>query len=94
MAYFTASCDPIDGEKGVKAFAESLGADYPILADAGKDVGRAYGVIHDQRNFPERWTFYIGKDGKILHIDTKVSTKSHGADIAAKLKELGVAEKK
>lgn len=64
------------------------------MADASKDVGRAYGVIHDQRNVPERWTFYIGKDGKILHIDTKVSTKSHGADIASKLKDLGVAEKK
>jgi peroxiredoxin Q/BCP len=84
----------MDGEKGIKAFAESLGADYPILADASKETGRAYGVIHDQRNVPERWTFFIGKDGKISHIQTKVATGSHGAEIAAKLKELGVAEKK
>ena len=39
-------------------------------------------------------TFYIGEDGKILHIDKTVKTTSHGADIAAKLKELGVAAKK
>ena len=84
----------MDGEKGNKAFSESLGADYPILSDAGKDVAKAYGVVHDQRTVPERWTFYIGKDGKLLHIDKGVKTTSHGADIAAKLKELGVAEKK
>jgi peroxiredoxin Q/BCP len=94
VAYFTATCDPMDGEKGVKAFAQSLDADYPILADASKETARTYGVLNAERGFANRWTFYIGKDGKILHIDTKVSTKSHGADIAAKLKELGVAEKK
>ena len=37
-----------------------------------------------------RWTYYIGKDGKILHIDKKVKAGDHGEDIAKKLKELGV----
>ncbi len=46
------------------------------------------------RKVPARATFYIGKDGKIAHIDKSVKTTSHGADIAAKLKELGVAAKK
>jgi thioredoxin-dependent peroxiredoxin len=41
--------------------------------------------------FASRWTFYIGPDGKILHIDKAVKTASAGADIAAKLAELGVA---
>ena len=84
----------MDGEKGNKAFAQSLGADYPILSDPSKDTAKAYGVVHEGRAVPERWTFYIGKDGKILFIDRKVTTTSHGADIAAKLKELGVAGKK
>jgi peroxiredoxin Q/BCP len=92
--YFTASVDPMDGEKGIKAFAESLGADYPILSDSSKDTAKAYGVVHEGRAVPERWTFYIGKDGRILDIDKQVKTGSHGADIAAKLKELGVPEKK
>ena len=43
---------------------------------------------------PFRWTFYIGKDGKILHVDKNVKAGSHGNDIVAKLKELGVAKKK
>lgn len=53
-----------------------------------------YGIYNAEKKFPARVTFYIGEDGKILHIDKKVNTASHGADIAAKLKELGVAAKK
>jgi peroxiredoxin Q/BCP len=94
VAYFTASVDSVEGEKGNKAFAESLSVDYPILSDPTKETAKAYGVVHDQRTVAERWTFYISKDGKILHIDKAVKTGSHGSDIAAKLKELGVAEKK
>ena len=40
-----------------------------------------------------RWTFYVGVDGKILHIDKAVKTGAHGSDMAAKLKELGVETK-
>ena len=40
-----------------------------------------------------RWTFYIGPDGKILHIDKSVKTSTAGQDVAAKLGELGVARK-
>ncbi len=93
VAYFTASCDPVDGEKGNKAFAESLGLDYPILSDDTKETATAYGVVNAERSVPQRWTFYIGKDGKILHIDKQVKTAEHGKDVATKLKELGVDEK-
>ena len=71
-----------------------LGVDYPLLSDSTKKVAKAYGVVHEGRRFPERWTFYIGKDGKILHIDKEGNKKGHGAEIAAKLKELGVDKKK
>ncbi len=90
-AYFTASCDT--PEKNRK-FAESLGADYPILSDPKGKTARAYGVTSAVRPVAQRWTFYIGKDGKILFIDKAVKTATHAADVAAKLKELGVAEKK
>jgi peroxiredoxin Q/BCP len=43
--------------------------------------------------FASRWTFYIGPDGKILYIDKAVRTSTAGADVAAKLAELGVARK-
>ena len=69
MAYFTASVDPPDVNK---KFAESLELDYPILSDPGKEVARAYGVVSGERTVAMRWTFYIGKDGKILYIDKEV----------------------
>jgi peroxiredoxin Q/BCP len=55
-------------------------------------VATAYGVL-GKMGFASRWTFYIGPDGKILHIDKAVKTTSAGADIAAKLAELGVAKR-
>ena len=90
VAYFTASCDEA---KVNTEFAKSLKLDYAILSDPGRKVAKAYGVVNESRKFPFRWTFYIGTDGKILHIDKNVSAASHGKDIAAKLKELGVKQK-
>ena len=54
-------------------------------------MAKIYGVVHEGRGYPERWTFIIGTDGTILDILTKVDTGSHGAEIATRLKELGVA---
>ena len=42
----------------------------------------------------KRWTFYIGRDGRILHVDRDVKVDTAGADIATKLGELGVERKK
>lgn len=90
VAYFTASVDqPADNKK----FADDLGLDYPILSDPDKKVAEEYGVVNPQRGVAQRWTFYIGKDGKILFIDKSVNTEQHGKDIAKKLDELGVAKK-
>lgn len=74
-------------------FAKSLELDYPILSDPGKKVAEAYGVVHEGRAVPERWTFVIGDDGKIKHIDKKVKAGNHGEDIAATLKELKIPKK-
>ena len=91
MAYFGASVDtPEDNKK----FAESLGLDFPLLSDPGRQVASAYGVVTPERQFAQRWTFYIGVDGKILFVDRKVSPATAGQDLAAKLGELGVARRK
>jgi len=90
VAYFTASCDTPEFNK---EFATELALDYPILSDSTKNVAKAYGVVHDKREVPERWTFYIGTDGKLLFVDKDKNTDGHGAEIAAKLQELGVKKK-
>ena len=84
MSYFAAS---VDGEDVNRRFAESLGLTYPILSDATKAVAKAYGVLAAS-GYASRWTFYIGADGRILDIDTKVSAASHGSDVVAKLTHL------
>jgi len=91
VAYFTAS---VDAAEQNRKFAESLHLDFPILSDPTYATAKAYGVFNEERKIANRWTFYIGKDGKILFVDSAVKPPSHGADIAAKLKELGVAPKK
>lgn len=91
VAYFAASCD--DVETNTK-FAESLELDYPILSDPDRKAATAYGLVANPKGNAARRTIYIGKDGKVLHIDSAVSPKNHGKAIAAKLDELGVDEKK
>ena len=91
VAYFTAS---VDKPEKNKKFAESVGADYPILSDPGGEVAREYGVTGAIQKWASRWTFYIGVDGHILYIDKDVHPSTHADDVAAKLKELGVAERK
>lgn len=91
VAFFTASCDTPETNK---RYATQLKLDYPILSDPGKETAKAYGVVNATRKVPQRWTFYIGPDRKILYIDKSVKAGNHGADVAAKLRELGVVEKK
>ena len=67
--------------------------DYPILSDPEKTVSKAYGVLAFEGKYAARHTFYIGPDGKILHVDREVKPSTSGADIAARLAELGVAQR-
>jgi thioredoxin-dependent peroxiredoxin len=86
VRYFAASTDTLETNR---AFAESLELGYPILCDPERHVARAYGVL-GASGFPSRWTFYIGRDGRILDIDKNVQPSSHGADVARKLEQLGI----
>jgi thioredoxin-dependent peroxiredoxin len=87
VTYFMASVDPLDQNKG---FAEQQHADFPLLSDPGKQTAQAYGVLNDQSGVARRWTFYIGKGGKILAVDKTVKPATSAEDMAAKLGELQV----
>jgi len=90
IAYFMASIDPVDGEKGNKAFAESEKADFPLLGDPSKKTAEAYGVYDGDRGVAMRWTFYIDKQGRIAAIDRAVKPLTSAEDVLAKLDELKV----
>jgi peroxiredoxin Q/BCP len=90
VVYFTASCDTPEVNK---KFAESLELDYPILSDPEGEVARKFGVLQGKSKFPARWTFYIGKDGRIMHIDKQVNVAKHAVDVAERLEALQVAKR-
>lgn len=87
IALFAASCDSAATNA---RFAKTLDLDYPVLSDPEKRVATAYGVVHEGRAYPERWTFIIGTDGVILDVMKEVDTGSHGIQLAARLEELDV----
>jgi len=86
VAYFMASVDPVEDNAG---FAKQQDADFPILSDPTKKVAEEYGVL-SPAGYASRWTFYIGKDGRVLAIDKSVSPATAAEDMASKLAELGV----
>jgi thioredoxin-dependent peroxiredoxin len=91
--YFMISVDPLEGAQGNKAFAEAQHADFPLLSDPTKATANEYGVLNPERGFANRWTFYIGKDGKVIGIDKQVKPATSAEDMAAMLKQLGTEER-
>ncbi len=90
VAYFMASTDAVEGEKGNQAFAKSENADFPILGDPDMKVAEAYGVLNKEKGYAVRWTFYVDKDGKIAFVDKDVKPKTSAEDMVARLGELKV----
>ena len=89
----------IDTLEDNTAFAKKESADFPILADPTKETANKYSVLGDYTKFglgmlANRWTYYIGPDGKLLYIEKQVRPATSGQDVVAKLKELNVASKK
>jgi peroxiredoxin Q/BCP len=88
VAYLAAS---LDDPATNRTFARAIGAGYPILSDPSRRVARAYGVVGRLQPWASRWTFYIGSDGRILHIDRSVDVSTAGEDVLARLASLGLA---
>jgi len=82
----------VDNLEDNTRFAKEHDADYPILSDVSKEIANKYGVL-GRFGVANRWTFYIGPDGKILHIDKEVKPASSGPDLVAKLNELKVPKR-
>ena len=100
VEYFMASVDPLEKNVefakaksvdlgGTRGVVEKKEADFPILSDPTKATATAYGVL-GQSGLANRWTFYIGKDGKVLAIEKTIKPATSAEDMAAKLGELQV----
>ena len=89
VAYFMAS---VDTPEDNLTFATNNEANFPLLSDPQKTTAQAYGVL-SPRGMANRWTFYIGADGRVAHIDRNVNVNSAGQDLIARLAALNVATK-
>ena len=73
------SVDTLDANKG---FAEQQHADFPLLSDPTKKTAEDYGVLN-QGGVANRWTSYIGADGKITAIDKEIKPATSAEDMVA-----------
>ena len=92
VAYFMASVDD-RGRRTTRASLRRKRRDFPLLSDPTKATATAYGVLNPN-GLAKRWTFYIGKDGKIVGIDKAVQPKTSAEDMVTKLGEYGVEKTK
>jgi thioredoxin-dependent peroxiredoxin len=88
--YFMASVDPLETNKG---FAAQEQADFPLLSDPSKTTAKAYGVLSSDFSYANRWTFYIGVDGRIAHIDKNVDPTTSAEDMITILGKLRVPKR-
>ena len=76
-----------------KRFAEMHNADYPILSDPNRTIGKKYNVETPQ-GYYSRHTYYIAKDVTVAKIDTKINPGTAGEDTVKTIEELKLADKK
>lgn len=76
------------------AFARKFALDFPLLADTGGRVGRAYGVLggagllsklRSALGFARRVTFVIDERGRIAHVIDKPDVSRHAEEVLALL---------
>jgi peroxiredoxin len=63
----------VDRQPSNAAFAEKIGVKFLLLSDWKMDVMKAYGIYNEQRQFANRTTFVVDKEGKIQHIEEGTS---------------------
>ncbi len=80
----------LDDTKSHAQFAEKYRLPFPLLADTGGDVARAYGALWSigPLRIAKRHTFVIDPDGRVAKIYRNVKPVSHSRELQQDLKEL------
>lgn len=72
-----------DDEVSHQQFTQKYNLNFPLLADTEKTLIKAYDV--DGGGYAKRVTYVIDGSGKIIHVDSSVSTSTHANDVLAVL---------
>jgi peroxiredoxin Q/BCP len=83
------SVDPAEVQA---AFAAKLGLRFPLLSDTERKLSLLYGAAQDKTDLAARQSVLIDKSGVVRWIDGDVHVEIHGADVLAKMRELGMAK--
>ena len=86
------SVDSAQGDKGQIAFAKEWGFTFPLIPDTSRALGKQFGAIQNDDELAARMSVLIDKQGIVRYVDTDVRVQSHGADILAKINELGLSK--
>lgn len=84
------SVDAAGGAKGQKAFAANLNLPFPLIPDTGRNLSILYGAAHSPQQMASRMSVLIDGNGTVRWIDRGIDVKTHGADVLAKIKSLGL----
>ena len=78
---------------GQAAFATKFGLPFPLLADTGGAIAKAYGVAGGllRAGLPKRESFLIGPDGRLLRHWPRVDPARHAVDVLEALRAVAPA---
>lgn len=71
----------LDNRTKHEAFTKADSLNFPLLVDSDSTICRKYGVPIAFGKYATRWTFLIGKDGKIIQVYHKVDPRTHSAEL-------------
>jgi peroxiredoxin len=86
------SVDPAAGEKGQLAFAKQWQLTFPLIPDTDRRLSMLYGATRNKHQLAARMSVFIDKEGTVRFVDTDVHVATHGADVSAKFRELGLTK--
>jgi len=89
VTVMAASCDKI---KYLGPFARETGLGIPILADPTRTTAIQWGVVYEGREIPQRWAYFIGRDGRIAAVLTDLEADRTGEKLLAQARKLGWIE--
>jgi peroxiredoxin Q/BCP len=83
----------VDSSASHAAFAKKFSLPFPLLADEGGAVARAYGSLWSLGpvKFAKRHTFILDPEGRIAQIYREVDPDTHARDVRAALQALQAA---
>ena len=59
----------IDSPAANAEFAKQIGVNFPLLSDMSRKVSKEYGILNEEKQFANRTTFVVDKQGVIQFIE-------------------------